>query len=306
MNTLFDTQMQVLTFNFILLEVLLLIYHLSFLSRPSGYNRLWYLLLLLLLLIFNFTNGLFPDLQSPVNIKQQYIIAYGSAYIMGAYVPFYFYKAFALEKLRFHALIGVPIFELGSFTLFNVLLYLWNGNIRLDSELGVIVPFVYGFVVLTAMYKAIRLKFRESGNKQDYREQIAVFIAILPWQAMVVFAFYPAPQWLRIILANMVFAVITLFLMVKAFRRDRRDFGLLVEFKETGGLASLFEANCIKYELTEREINFAMLLKQGYTYRQISLKMFLSPKTVGNNIQALYTRLGVSGKMELIHKLWYE
>jgi DNA-binding CsgD family transcriptional regulator len=306
MDTISNTQMQVLTLNFIIFEVLLLIYHLPFLSRPSGYKHIWYLLLLILLLIFNFMNGVFPDLHSQVNIKVQYIIAYGSAYLMGAYVPFYFYKAFALEKLRFHALYGVPLFELGSFLLFNVLLYVWNGNIKLDSELGVMIPFVYGFVVLTAMYKAIRLKYKESGNQQDYREQLAVFVAILPWQAMAIFAFCPSPQWLRIIMANLGLVVITLFLMVKTFREYHFEFRQLAEFKQTGGLTSLFEANCIKYELTQREIDFAILLKQGYTYQQISLKMFLSPRTVGNNIQALYTRLGISGKMELIHKLWYE
>jgi len=107
-------------------------------------------------------------------------------------------------------------------------------------------------------------------------------------------------------MANLGFVMITVFLVIKQFRADRKQYNLLLEFRATGGLTSLFEENCTKYELTEREIEFAILLKQGYTYRRISLKMFLSPRTVGNNIQALYTRLGVSGKMELIHKLWYE
>lgn len=306
MNTVFNTQMQALTFNFILLEVLLLIYHLPFLSRPSGYKHIWYMLLLILLLFFNFTNGVFPAPHSLVNIKEQYIIAYGSAYIMGAYVPFYFYKAFALEKLRFHALYGVPIFELGSFLLFNVLLYLWNGNIRLDSELGVIIPFVYGFVVLTDMYNAIRSKFKESGNKQDYYEQLAVFLAILPWQAMVVFAFCPSPQWLRIVMANLGVVVITLFLMVKAFREYHFEFSQLAEFKETGGLLSIFEANCKKYALTEREIKIVQMLRQGYTYKQIGEKLYLGEKTIDNNIQEIYLKVGVNNKLELINKLWHQ
>jgi len=80
----------------------------------------------------------------------------------------------------------------------------------------------------------------------------------------------------------------------------------LAEFKRTGALLSQFEANCDKYELTEREIELAVCLKQGLTYRQIGLKLFLSPKTVDNNIQALYAKLKVRNKMELIHKLWYE
>jgi DNA-binding CsgD family transcriptional regulator len=304
MRLLSETQMQPVTMVFIVLEFLLVVYHLPFLSKPKGYRPLWYVLLLTLLLLFNITNGLFPDPALSLGLRWQYIIAYGSAYLMGAYVPFYFFKAFGLERLRRYALYGVPAIDLGSFLVFNVLLYLWNGNILLDSRLAVILPFTYGFWVLAAMYKAIRLQYRESGNRQAYNEQLLIFLAILPWQAMAVFAFHPCPQGLRIVMANLGLVMIMFFLVARLFRSHRKDFSQLFEFKQTGGLQSVFKANCEKYRLTDLEIRLAPLLRAGYTHHKIGLALFRSKKTIDNDVQKLYQKVGATGRLEMIARLW--
>lgn len=296
--------MQPVTMVFIALEVLLVVYHLPFLSKPKGYRPQWYVWMLTLLLLFNIANGLFPDPGLRLGLRWQYIIAYGSAYLMGSYVPFYFYKAFDLEQLRFHALYGVPIIDLGCFLLFNVLLYLYNNDIVLDSRLAVVLPFAYGFWVLAVMYKAIRLHYKARQDRQVYAEQLLIFIAILPWQAMAVFAFVPGPQWLRIIMANLALLVITVFLAARLFHHHRREFRLLFEFKETGGLQSLFEANCARYELTALETEIVLLLRKGYTYARIGKKLFRSYKTIDNDIQRIYLKVGVNNKIALIEKLW--
>jgi hypothetical protein len=69
--------------------------------------------LLFFLILKNIASGFFPDpnLRSPPMVIQ-YAMAYGMGFLMGAYFPYYFYKAFELDRLRWHALYGVPLFIL--------------------------------------------------------------------------------------------------------------------------------------------------------------------------------------------------
>src|SRR5690606_23192219 len=125
----FGTEMHLVTFIFVLLEVLLFFYQfIHYLQRPQDKGRMWYLVLLFLLIVYNITGGLFPDPNLPIPIVTQNIIAYGSGFLMASYFPFYFYKAFDLKLLRFHAIYGVPLFLLLPFFIFFVITYSINHN----------------------------------------------------------------------------------------------------------------------------------------------------------------------------------
>jgi DNA-binding CsgD family transcriptional regulator len=304
METLLGTQMHWLTLVFILIEFPLLIVQLFlYLLRPGDRQRLWYMILLGILIKYNVFNGLFPDPSLRLNIRLQIMIADGLAYLMGAYIPYYFYKAYNLETLRFHATWGVTFLILLPYVIFDVV-YAINGDLIADREWGVIIPAVYGMVVFTAMLRAIIAKYRHTHKRRQFRCELAVWIAIIPWEVMVLFAFFPAPQWLRVLLANLGWLMISLLQFRKIIWHYRRQDSQLAEVKQTGTLYSVFEASCARYLLTEREIRIVTLLRQGYTYKQIGDELFLSEKTIDNNIQTIYAKVGVKSKMELIHRLW--
>jgi DNA-binding CsgD family transcriptional regulator len=304
MNTLWNTQMHWLTLVLIVIEFPLFIVQLFlYLLRPGDRQRLWYMILLGILIKFNIFNGLFPDPSYRLDIRLQNMAADGFAYLMGAYMPFYFYRAYDLKTLRFHATWGVASLILLPYLVFDVV-YAINGNLVADREWSVIVPGIYGAVVLAAILRAIVGKYKRTHKRRQFRCELAVWIAIIPWEVMVLFAFFPAPQWLRILLANLGWVTISLLQFRKHIWHYRRQDSQLAEVKETGALRSVFEASCAKYQLIEREIRIVTLLRQGYTYKQIGDELFLSDKTVDNNIQVIYTKVGVKSKMELIHKLW--
>jgi len=103
----FGTKIHIVTFIFIVLETEMLVFQFFYyLFRPEDKNRLLYLILLVLLLFYNITGGLFPDPQINLAISTQEMIAYGSGFLMASYFPFYFYKACDLKSLRWHALYG--------------------------------------------------------------------------------------------------------------------------------------------------------------------------------------------------------
>ena len=121
--------MHLVTLVFIVLELMFFSYQFfHFLFRPQDRQLLWYLWLLLILLHFNLANGLFPDPSFGISIKLQYMIADGLGYLMGAYFPYYFYKAFDFRNLHFYATYGVLLFLMLPYILCEVITYDWNGS----------------------------------------------------------------------------------------------------------------------------------------------------------------------------------
>jgi len=53
-------------------------------------------------------------------------------------------------------------------------------------------------------------------------------------------------------------------------------------------------------ELTERERSVLALLARGRSTREIAVELFLSPKTVSNNLTAVFAKLQVAGRAEAI------
>jgi hypothetical protein len=191
----FGTEMHVVTFIFSVLEGLMFIFLLpGYLNRPDDKSRYWYLILLLLLILYNVTGGLLPDPNYPIPIYIQNIIAYGSGFLMASYFPFYFYKAFDLKLLRFHALYGVPLFLLLPYLLFFVISYSVHQNLSLSIKYGITIPFFYSFVLLRAILRAIRVAYKENRYKNYYIEEIAVYAAVAPWASMTLIAYFEFSQ----------------------------------------------------------------------------------------------------------------
>lgn len=300
----FGTEMELVTLIFLLLELPLFCFQLLyFLQRPQAHNRKWYLILLLLLVVYNTIGGLFPDPNISLPIILQNIIAYGSGFAMGAYFPFYFYKAFSLESLRFHALYGIFIFLIGPFLIFFVAVYGINGNLDFAIQYGIVVPFFYSVVLLTAIIRAISKKYKMQPDSYHFWEMIAVYCAVLPWATLTVFAYFSVGQFWEAILTNGGFVVISILFLTKDVKHSRKEFELIKSLNNQLQSGNVFEANCKYYGLTTREIEITELVRKGKRYRNIAELLFISEKTVGAHIQNIYMKMSVNNKTALIHKL---
>ncbi|WP_214072603.1 helix-turn-helix transcriptional regulator [Mucilaginibacter sp. dw_454] len=300
---LFNTQMHWLTAVFIIIESYLFAVQLfHFLNQPQDRRRLWYLILLGLLIKFNIANGLFPDPSWRMDIKLQNMIAYGFAYLMGAYFPFYFYKAYRLQQLRFHATWGVFLFLILPYLLFDVILYALNDKLIPDRELGVLIPGTYGLVVLAVMLRAIIKKHKDGGDIAQYRCELLVWFTVLPWEAMSVFAFYPAPQWLRIGLSNLGWLVITILQFEKGIRSNHHRDRKLKELTRQITTEE-YEAACRALPISERELDVALLLREELTTAQMAERLFIAPNTVKDHITAILKKTGCHDRKELLARL---
>lgn len=297
----FGTEMHVITFVFLILEIPMFFYQgVYFLSRPQDKQRFWYLLLLFLLIAYNITGGLFPDHEiRSISVIHQNIIAYGTGFLMASYFPYYFYKGMGLDNLKFIALYGVPLFLLLPYFAFFVIAYSINGDLDFAIRYGVIIPFIYSFVAAWGIFHAIRIKYKQ--QPKDYTEIIGVYLAVLPWASMTVISYFKVGQATEALFANVGFVVITLLFISRSIKKARKEYDELIRLGREN--SSFFESNCLSYRLTKREIEIAMLIQQGFTYKKVAEALFISEKTVGNHIQNLFIKVAVKNKTELTHKL---
>lgn len=298
------TEMHWVTFIFVLLEIIMLICQLLiYYLRPQDGHRRWYLILLLLLIIYNITGGLFPDPAFHIPINAQNIIAYGSGFMVASYFPFYFYKAFDLTLLRFHALYGVPLFLLLPYIIFFVITYLFTADLDLSVRYGMISPFFYSLVLLRVIFRAIRIAYRENRNQNYYFEEIMVYCAVAPWSAMTVTAYFGFSQLTEVLFTNLGFLFITCIFIFQTVRRVRREGAHYADLELTIIDPPAIEVNCKRFGLSARESDVIMLICQQLRYREIAEKLFISERTVNKHVQNIFNKVNVTTRSELIQRM---
>ena len=300
----FGTQIHIVTFIFIVLEFCMFIFQIFYyILRPKDKSRLLYLLLLFLFQFYNITGGLFPDSKIDIPIPIQEMICYGSGFLMASFFPFYFYKAFDLKSLRWHALFGVPLFLMLPYLVFFVLIYAINGNLNVDIRFGMIVPLIYSLILLWVIFRAIRNKYEAERNKNKYMEEIALYCAVVPWASLAFFGLVEESQLLEVLFTNTGLIVITIIFIVKSVKQLRLEHDQLIELTINAVSPITFSKNCIQYALTNREIEIVQLIRQAFKYKEIGEKLFISELTVKKHLENICKKAGVSGRIELIIKL---
>jgi DNA-binding CsgD family transcriptional regulator len=298
----FGTEMHLVTFIFVALETIMLIFQLVFfLLRPDDKSRLWYLILLTLLQIYNIVSGLLPDPTIPIPIYFQNILAYGSGFCMASFFPYYFYKAFDLYKLKFHALYGVFLFLILPYIIFFVIAYSINKDLLWARHFGLIIPFFYSLTLIWAITKAIFPKYKYGKRVRSLPEIIAVYLAVSPWTSLAVVSYFDAPQPVEVSLTNGGFLVITVLYITQTIRTYRSDFRQLQSHSITK--IQRIEEAAGRFKLTRRETEVVHLISDGKKFKEIAQTLFISERTVTTHAEKIYRKVGVNNKLELLRKV---
>ncbi|WP_256006820.1 response regulator transcription factor [Pedobacter deserti] len=305
----FNSEMHVLTLIIVAMELIFFGFQLwYYYAWPQDKSRLWYLVLLGLLIVYNLTGGLFPDPDITwLSVRLQNIIAYGSGFLTASYFPYYFYRAFELDSLRFQAIFGVPLFLLGPYLLFFGLVYALNGNLDLAIKYGLVVPFFYSLYLFYAITRAIgrRLKAVDKMSvPHSALEAKAVYFAMSPWVCMTVFAYLQISQWVEVLVTNTGFIIITILFMLRSGRFQRMEHERLLVLEAIGENQEMsFEEACRMYGLTRREAEVAELLCRGKTYREIAEALFIAERTVGVHVRNIFSKTRVNKRFDLVEQL---
>jgi DNA-binding CsgD family transcriptional regulator len=304
-SLVWGTQIEVITAIFIGLEILMFLFQLaSYFYWPGDKNRGWFLLLLFLMLLYNVTGGLFPDAKIPIALSVQEMIAYGTGFLMASYFPFYFYKAFELKALRWHALYGVPLFLALPYLIFFVIVYAINGKLDVDIRIGMFIPFCYALVLLWAMFRAIRNKYQENRNKQKYLEETAMYGAVTPWAALAFFGLVEESQLVEALCTNTGIVIITVLFLRRSITDARFEYQKKQNEPIIDGLNhEEFIANCLHFGLTRTEILIIQQVHKGKSNKDIADQLSVSEETIKKHIQNALRKTGAKNRIALLHKV---
>lgn len=198
----FGTQMHLVTFIFVNIELVIFFYLIIYkLARPDDKISLLNIVLIFLLIIYNVTGGLLPDPDLPGSFFIQESIAYATGFITPCYFPYYVYKAFGLEKMKFHAYKGVYFFLLLPYLLF-VIVFTISNDLEIAKNL-LILPILYTLWVIYSLLKAIKYKYGNNLNSRESKEEIIVLIlSMTPWIGLPVIAYFDLGQVLEASVTN--------------------------------------------------------------------------------------------------------
>ena len=298
--TVFNTEMHVVTLVFIVLEIFMFSFQLVlYLQKPYESKRKYYLILLFLLIIYNIAGGLFPDGDIPLPIQLQNIVAYGAGFLMACYFPFYFYKAFNITHLKFHAKYGVLIFLFLPFLLFFCLLYPMGVDLKTVIYVGLIIPFFYAFYMIYNILWAIRRRFKD--RKASFYA-ILSYAAVFPWALMPAMAYLEVTQLAEVLFTNGGFIIITALFLRNMIEESRKDLQTL-ELIQTKTEKEIFALRCSEIGLTQREVEICGLVREGLIYRDIADTLSISERTVSKHMQNIFRKAESKNKFDLLNKI---
>jgi DNA-binding CsgD family transcriptional regulator len=303
----FNTDMHIVTLIFVIFETVMLLYQVLFyLQRPFEQKRIYYIILLTLFLIYNICGGLFPDpkLRS-IPLEAQNLLAWGSGFALACFFPYYFYRSFALDRLRFHARYGILLFLVIPFCLFFGVEYLIFGNIHSAAKHGVIIPFFYAIVCMSAVFRAIKKK--GMSDIETRNEMLLVYLGLAPWISMPILSYFEVSQLPEVLVMNGGFLLITGIFIWKDILQSRKDIlhlhVLLSSLNDTEVKEDAFMNNCQAHKLSPREIEVAALIADGLKYKEIGERLFIQERTVTTHVQKMFSKTGAKNKVDLLNIL---
>ena len=190
----FGTQMHLITFIFVNIEIVIFFYLIIYkLARPDDKITFLNIVLIFLLIIYNVTGGLLPDPNLPGSFFIQEAIAYATGFITPCYFPYYIYKAFGLEKMKFHAYKGIYLFLISPYLLF-VIVFAVSKDIETAKNI-LLLPVLYALWVIYSLLKSIKFKYGNNFNSKESVEEITVLIlSITPWIGLPIIAYFDFGQ----------------------------------------------------------------------------------------------------------------
>lgn len=179
------------------------------------------------------------------------------------------------------------------------------GNIDSAVKHGVIIPFFYAIICMTAVFRAIKQKGMT--NKETRDEMLLVYLGLAPWISMPILSYFRVSQLPEVLVMNGGFLLITGIFIWKDIQQSRNDIihlqALLSSVNDSEVKEDTFMNNCQAQRLSPREIEVAALIADGLKYKEIADRLFIQERTVTTHVQKMFLKTGVKNKVELLNVL---
>jgi signal transduction histidine kinase/DNA-binding NarL/FixJ family response regulator len=225
------TQMHIVTFIFVCIEIVIFFYLLIYrLARPDNKTTTLNLILIFLLITYNVTGGLLPDPNLPGSVFIQNVIAYFTGFITPCYFPYYVYKAFGLEKMKFHAFKGVYLFLILPYFIFIIIYAL---DSLMAAKNSFIVPVLYAFWVLYSLRKALKYKYHNDFSSNEAKEEVLIlFLSLAPWVGIAFIDYFNLGQAAEASITNTGFLLLLALHLKRHIKELRTEHEKLVDSEQ--------------------------------------------------------------------------
>lgn len=225
----FGTQMHIVTFIFVSIEIVIFFYLIIYkLARPDDKITLLNIILIFLLITYNITGGLLPDPNMPGSFFTQEVIAYATGFITPCYFPYYVYKAFGLEKMKFHAYRGVFLFLVISYIIF-IIVFAVSDSLQTAQNV-LILPVLYALWVIFTLVKAIKYKYGNLLTSKESKEEVAVlFLSLTPWVGLPIIDYFELGQVVEASVTNTGFLLLLALQVSRHIKQTRIEHQRLIE-----------------------------------------------------------------------------
>jgi DNA-binding CsgD family transcriptional regulator len=222
------TQMHIVTFIFVSIEIVIFFYLIIYrLARPDDKTAYLNIILIFLLIVYNITGGLFPDPKMPGSFYLQESIAYATGFITPCFFPYYVYKTFDLQKMKFHAFRGVYFFLILPYLLFLIVFAMAG---RLEAAKNVFVlPMLYALWVVYSLFKAVRYKYNNLTSRESKEEITVLFLSIATWVGLPIIDYWNIGQAAEVTTTNFGFLLLFSLQVKRHIKESRLEHQRLIE-----------------------------------------------------------------------------
>ncbi len=224
--SLFNIQLNLVIFCIILLELIIFFTQLSsFLARRHEKERLWHIILVGALILYNIAENLvvdMPDARIPLPIIIQIIINQGFGYLVTAYMPFYSVKTTGLPRLEFHRKYGF-LFLVVPFVVFYTIYYPITRNLDNTLLYAYICTGLYAAYALIDLARVIYITPEKDRARTG--ERWLIFASLVFWcTSPIIGVFLGQPNWVVGVFNNAVYLLLNFTLMRQTVKKSRADY----------------------------------------------------------------------------------
>lgn len=316
---MFGTEIKLITFIFICLEIIALCFQIpNYVSRKEDKSRLRFLILIVAFIFYNICSGFLPDKHIPVHILIQNIFAFGSGILLASYYFYYLVQELNISQEKLFNTKILFLSLLLSFILGYILTYEVTGSAGLSKRNFIVFP------ILISIYFCITtLKFLTQKRRKQKLEETPFkfmiysgYVGIIFMASMPIVVFFGDYQTINNGLVNVSF-ILTYFAYIKYYLfQSKIEYEMLkkVGFQDTNKKIIeerkilIEEANeseksiLLKNGLTSREFDIAYLMLQNLTHEEIATETYITPKTVSKHASNIYKKTNSLNKKDFIRK----
>lgn len=320
-------------------SVLLYCYTKFYASRPTGAQKYWQLIFLVVLFLCTakqlFLQVFYINFQVPLPL--QFFLGRGFGYVLAGYFPLYLYKTLNFPPLKWHGKYGAFCILVPVLIIFGAV-YPIRQNMMEVRIFMLIVPVSYFLILIYDALRVIISRYQKTKDTHLLKEQLLIVVNVALWVVVpFISIFLDAPTWVCDAFLNVPFLISNWFFdkwLEKAYLEKDKELKKLKALyidKNIANVATLkidnktkqyvadllrtatnadfvyqdnpFDKTCRLFGFTDKEkVTLRQLLRGNLDYKTIGKAIGRSPRTAEKHTENMRNKIDVSTKEELIEK----